>query len=217
MQHIANGINNGVRRIEPVVDYEHGNDPAKGRVAAGWVKQAEVRNSGLWLGVEFTDTGRKDVKAKNYRYISAELDRAWKDEDGKNHGEVLVAATLTNRPYMKSLEEFSLVASDDFITELREPGLTSEPTYESDLDAKLNAILFGDPNYFDVGFVQDMIRNHVNAIQSAADVLRSGNDDSVKSIAKATIREERAALDKVLDWIVAWDGTKQRPAVSSIY
>jgi len=210
LQHFANGINNKVRKIDPVVDYEHATDPARGKIAAGWIKQAEVRANGLWLGVQFTDGGKKDVKAGNYRYISAELWKEWEDEDGKKYKDIVVAATLTNRPYMKSLEEFKIAASDDFIATLQEPEDQSEPLGTSDLAEQIRQIFAeGDPNYFDVSFVQDMVRNHVDAILSAVSELRSGNADDVKKIARDVIREERGTLDTVLNWIVAWDGTKQ--------
>ena len=211
LQRLADSVNNKVRRIDPVVDYEHGSDPSKGRIAAGWIKKAEVRPNGLYLGIQFNDGAKKDIKAKNWRYISAEIHNEWEDEDGKKFKDVIVAATLTNRPYMKSLEEFSLVASDDFIATLQEPEVQSEPLQPSDDLAEQIRQIFaeGDPNYFDVSFIQDMIRNHVDAILSAVSELRSGNADDVKKIARDVIREERGTLDTVLNWIVAWDGTKQ--------
>jgi hypothetical protein len=195
-----------VRRIDPVVDYEHGLDPAKGRIAAGWIKRAEVRDNGLYLGVQFNDSGKQDVKAKHYRYISAEIHNDWEDEDGNKYKDVVVAATLTNRPYMKSLDEFALVASDDFLKSLS----TEQPEHtalsEEDVATAFAAMLLGEgANYYDVSFVQDMIRKCYGAIESAVGELRSGNDASVKAIARQTVKEERESVNKYIDWVLSWD------------
>ena len=56
------------------VDYEHQIDLAKinGRPApaAGWIKRLDVRDSGIWGLVEWTDAAARMIAAKEYRYVS---------------------------------------------------------------------------------------------------------------------------------------------------
>jgi phage I-like protein len=99
----AASVTNRVRGIDPDIDYDHKTDPAKGNQAAGWVKAAQVRENGLWLGVEFTDDAKKEIKEKKYRYFSADFGDEWQDPEGKVHQDVLFGGGLTNRPYMKNL------------------------------------------------------------------------------------------------------------------
>jgi phage I-like protein len=61
------------------IDYEHQiDDPSRrgadGVVkAAGWIKQLEVRADGIWGRVEWTETARNMIAAKEYRYLSPVL------------------------------------------------------------------------------------------------------------------------------------------------
>lgn len=56
------------------VDYEHQIDLAKinGKPApaAGWIKRLDVRDSGIWGLVEWTDAAARMIAAKEYRYVS---------------------------------------------------------------------------------------------------------------------------------------------------
>lgn len=212
LQKFADNVNNKVRRIDPVLDYEHGTDPAKGKKAAGWIKGAEVRSDGLYIGVQLTDEARKEIRKGHYRYLSPEFANEWEDEDGNVFKDVINAAAITNRPFLKSLPELSIAASDDFIATLREPE-TDEETEIVQLstdDELFLAIMLGEgTNYWDLSFIQDMISTKHRAIETAAGELRSGNDEAVKAIARETIRIEREGVNKFLDWILDWDGSTQ--------
>jgi phage I-like protein len=100
---LATSVKSNVRGIDPDIDYDHKADPAKGHQAAGWVKDAEVRENGLFLKVDFTSTAAGEVKDKKYRYFSAEFVDEWTDPTGVKHQDVLLGGGLTNRPYMKNL------------------------------------------------------------------------------------------------------------------
>src|SRR5690348_7674736 len=100
---LATSVKEKVRGIDPDIDYDHKQDPAKGNVAAGWVKDAMVDTDGLKLHVDFTAAATKSIKDKEYRYFSADFVDEWTDPEGGKHTDVLFGGGLTNRPYMKNL------------------------------------------------------------------------------------------------------------------
>lgn len=103
LQRYAENINNRARTIDLAVDYQHREDKAKGAKAAGWIKGAEVRADGLWIGVEFTDTARQEIQAGEWRYLSPEFVDEWQSPEGEWFQDVLLGAGLTNRPFLKDL------------------------------------------------------------------------------------------------------------------
>jgi phage I-like protein len=105
---LAASVKNKTRGIVPDIDYDHKEDPAKGRQAAGWADDAEVRNDGLYLHVDWTPDAVADIKNKKYRYFSAEFTDTWTDPTGKVHQDVLMGGGLTNRPFMKNLMPVNL-------------------------------------------------------------------------------------------------------------
>lgn len=111
LEEMVKNFEAGVRGVEIAIDVAH--DPARG--AAGWIKRLEVRPSSrdktkasLWGEVTWTSFGRELVEGGVYRYISAEFG-AWTDpETGNKYDDVLFAATLTNRPFVKGMAPVSL-------------------------------------------------------------------------------------------------------------
>lgn len=92
-----------IRGVDLAIDFGH----RAGEEAAGWIKSVELkkRDTELWAQVEWTELGCSNVKKKLYRYLSAEYDTAYKDnETGETHGFVLLGAGLTNRPFVKGMK-----------------------------------------------------------------------------------------------------------------
>lgn len=108
----ADNINKNVRGIDLDIDYDHKMDPAKGNKAAGWVRQAAVREDGLWLNVEWTKEAEDSIANREFRYFSPEFSDEWKDASGTVHKDVLFGGGLTNRPFLKDLVPINL--SDTF-------------------------------------------------------------------------------------------------------
>lgn len=108
IQAFADSVSRNVRGIELDIDYDHKDDPTKGREAAGWVKRAEVRGDGLWLFVEWTKSAFEKIKEKAYKYFSPEFATEWKDPQGTVHKNVLFGGGITNRPYLKNLLPLNL-------------------------------------------------------------------------------------------------------------
>lgn len=103
-QRFADSVNNKIRGIEPSVNYNHNNED----IAAGWGKKAESRSDGVWMFVEWTDAGAEKIKAKEYKYFSAEYADEWEDSQGNKHTDVIFGGALTNRPFMKNLAPINL-------------------------------------------------------------------------------------------------------------
>lgn len=61
--------------VDLPVDYEHQNDRPEAKLsgpipAAGWIKQLEAREDGIWGKVEWTATARELIGNREYRYLS---------------------------------------------------------------------------------------------------------------------------------------------------
>jgi hypothetical protein len=105
LERIAGNIRNRARGIDLAVDFEHGQDPAKGKRAAGWITTAEVRDDGLWLEVVFTTEARAEIRGGAWRYLSPEFLKEWAHpRTGQVFKDVLLGAALTNRPFLKDLQ-----------------------------------------------------------------------------------------------------------------
>jgi phage I-like protein len=59
----------------------------------------------LWAVVDWTPVGRRTLADKEFAYLSADFDPAYKDNEtpDKNFGTVLLGAGLTNRPVIKKM------------------------------------------------------------------------------------------------------------------
>ncbi len=110
IQRFAANVNGGVRGIDLDIDYDH---KEYGGEAAGWVKQAEPRNDGLWILVEWTTKAYEAIKSKAYRYFSPEFDDTWTHpSSGEKFKDVLFGGGITNRPFLKGIQPLNL--SEDY-------------------------------------------------------------------------------------------------------
>lgn len=85
--------------LDVVIDYEHQSLSGDKAVAAGWIKELQARDDGLYGRVEWTKTARQHIEAHEYRYYSPVLKMAPKTR----HPEELLHAALTNTPAMTKL------------------------------------------------------------------------------------------------------------------
>lgn len=100
----------GVRGQEIPVDFEHGMDRAKGDKAAGWFKDVKVDKSSddptqfsLWVQADFTEEAKKEIKDRQWKYVSLDWEDEWTDNDGNKFSDVIAALGLTNRPVAKKI------------------------------------------------------------------------------------------------------------------
>jgi Mu-like prophage I protein len=100
----AESVIKKVRGIDLSINYVHNNNEG----AAGWVRNAEARDNGLWLFVEFVKDAAQQIREKKWKYFSAELTDEWTNPEGKKFADVILGGALTNRPWMKNLLPINL-------------------------------------------------------------------------------------------------------------
>ncbi|MBZ0104653.1 MAG: phage protease [Sulfuricella denitrificans] len=92
------------------IDVNH--QPGNG--AAGKVAKLAVEGDRLRALVEWTPFGVDAIKEKGYAYLSAEYSENFKDnEQGAQHGPLLLGAALTVRPVIKRLDPVRLSCDSD--------------------------------------------------------------------------------------------------------
>jgi len=103
LRELKKNFDNDVKKNKLAVDFAHRSFD----VAAGWIVDVILENSDteLFILVEWTEIGRKSVMDKEFRYLSADLNKNFRDnETGKSFGAVLNGAGLTNRPFVKGMD-----------------------------------------------------------------------------------------------------------------
>lgn len=104
LEEIKQNFDSSVLGIDVAIDINH--DHRSG--AAGWIKGLVVDESttkpgskALFAEVDWTDFGKEMIP--RYRYISSEFGKFTDPETQKRTNNVLKAATLTNRPFVKGM------------------------------------------------------------------------------------------------------------------
>lgn len=93
------------RGLDLVVDYEHQSLWAavtgNAAPAAGWIDRMEIRLTGLWGHVRWTEKAAAHLRAREYRYLSPVLSFHHLDErSGSDVGTALPSVALTNTPFL---------------------------------------------------------------------------------------------------------------------
>jgi hypothetical protein len=120
---VKRNFDNRVRGVEIALDYDHKASDGDSR-AFGWLEavgiydagRAPLRNQpaesypgGLWGLVRWTKIGLDAVQDEIYRYISAEYRPEWTNPvNNTTYHNVLIGATLTNRPFMNHMPAVQL-------------------------------------------------------------------------------------------------------------
>jgi hypothetical protein len=97
------------------VDYDHlsmdPKAPGDGK-AAGWFEDLELRNDDqeLWGRVTFTPSAAQAIRAHEYRFISPSFVKNYVHKDGRPIGTTLIAAAITNQPFLEGMQAISLSA-----------------------------------------------------------------------------------------------------------
>ncbi|MEO8483336.1 MAG: phage protease [Acidobacteriota bacterium] len=101
---------------ELCIDYEHlsgidTDNPEAGK-AAGWIKQLELRadDAEVWARVEWTPPAAERLRAKEYKFISPEFAFNFMTPTMDVIGCTLLAAAITNRPFLQGMEPIALKA-----------------------------------------------------------------------------------------------------------
>jgi phage I-like protein len=89
----------GSRGTDLVIDYEHQSLKGGQAPAAGWIKDLEAREDGLWAQVEWTSKAGAYLKQREYRYFSPVLRL---DPESRRPQELMNVA-LTNVPAIQGI------------------------------------------------------------------------------------------------------------------
>ena len=95
------------------IDYDHlSMDPKKpgDGIAAGWLKGLELREDGdeLWGEVQWTPDGATRIANQEYRFVSPSFVKDHTHKDGKKIGTTLLAAAITNHPFLEGMRALTL-------------------------------------------------------------------------------------------------------------
>lgn len=98
------------------IDYDHKKDAAKGKKAAGWFGELDIREAStgdgkksLWMKPKhWTPDAQVAIKNGEYKGFSVEIAEDYMAEDGKKYAHVLLGGGLTNRPEVKEMVPLSL-------------------------------------------------------------------------------------------------------------
>ena len=85
--------------MDLVIDYEHQSLQGERAPAAGWIKDLEARDDGLWARVDWTQQARDYLEKKEYRYFSPVL----RLDPETRRPIALMHVGLTNVPAIKHL------------------------------------------------------------------------------------------------------------------
>ena len=74
--------------------------------AAGWISDMHAdEKRGVLVDIDFTDEGADEVRAKKWRYLSAEyFNKITLPHHDRPHEDVIVGAALVNRPHLKGMD-----------------------------------------------------------------------------------------------------------------
>ena len=87
------------RGTDLVIDYEHQSLSGGQAPAAGWIKDLEVREDGLWAQVEWTSQAEGYLKQREYRYFSPVL----RLDPATRRPQELMNVALTNIPAIQGI------------------------------------------------------------------------------------------------------------------
>lgn len=78
--------------------------------AAGWMKRLELRDGGdtLWAEVEWTPKAAEAIKNREYQFVSPSFVKDHTHKDGKKIGTTLLAAAITNHPFLEGMQALTL-------------------------------------------------------------------------------------------------------------
>lgn len=125
-----------LRGVDVVIDYEHQSLHGGRAPAAGWIKELQAREDGLWGRVEWTLQAQEYLRRREYRYFSPVL----RLDPETRRPQALMQVALTNVPAIKGLAP--LVARWEVGPRVKVKGLAlDERSEETKMLEKLKALV----------------------------------------------------------------------------
>ncbi len=171
------------------VDYDHlsmdPQRPGDGK-AAGWFVDLELRNNGgeLWGLVEWTPDAADAISKKEYQFVSPSFARNYTNKQGKKIGTTLLAAAITNHPFLEGMAPLTLCADGDLAIQLASASARSvhvnrpvEPAGDLSMakktfkmtDVKGNPVEVDEDEIDGSDYVKSMKADHAAALKKAKD------------------------------------------------
>lgn len=164
LEKIVENFNNNVLALdegEIQFNYSH----ASYSEAAGWIKSLRIENNVLQAQVRWTKKARQRIADEEFKYVSAEIDFSYRDEEsGDRYGVTLTGAALTNIPFVRGLKAVAL----------------------SDKSEKNNVFIFSNPL-----FKMDKFKELLSTLEASENVTLS--EVSVLKGAMAMLSEDEQA------------------------
>lgn len=116
LRSMLDNFDSGVHPVPPTklcMDYDHLSErpdaPGDGK-AAGWFEELELRANGkeLWARIEWTADGAEAIRKKEYQFVSPSYHPAFTTPANVEAGCTLLAAAITNRPFLQGMDPLSL-------------------------------------------------------------------------------------------------------------
>jgi hypothetical protein len=194
LQRMVDNFYGKVRGQDIAVDYDHGRDRAKGSKASGWIREAEIRDDSLWLGVEPTPTALAEIQNHEWKYFSLEWDDWTHPESQEFHQDVIIGGGFTNRPIAKGLIPINfselLVEDLDESVEFAAKGKTPKKPYGN--------VTYADPGYQSDGKKRYPLdtETHIRAAWSYINMPKNAKKYSSSQLAAIKARI-RAAMKRI--------------------
>lgn len=178
-----------VRGVDLAVDYKHASED----IAAGWFKGLTLADDGnsLWADVKWTPNGNKVLADKEFRYISADFNMKYKDNETlTDHGPTLMGAGLTNRPVVKNMEPVIE------LSERKEDEMDPKDKEIADLKAQCADQA---KKLSDMSAEMDKLKKPAAPAADADDVELGKKDAEIKTLSeKIVLMEKGTKFDKML-------------------
>ena len=202
-ENMVKKFDENVRGIDLMIDYGHKTEDE----SAGWIKSLDVvevqldEGEGeepglaheLWAIVEWTPDGEQKLSEKKFRYLSADFDPNYKDNEKPNvsHGPVLLGAGLTNRPVIKRMNPIQL-SETELNKENKSMKFTEEEAQKLQDD---NAVMSDKLSKVDA-FMKDMGVGSIEELMKMISDLRSENETMLSEKKTSEKKEQLDGLMK---------------------
>lgn len=133
-------------KVDLLFDYEHHSILMGDTRAAGWGKELQVRDDGLYVKLPgWTKTATAMIADREYRYLSPAIDLDTEDKFGRHIGATIDHVALTNKPFFDNEVDPILNSKNDSSESIMDKNLLkllglAETATQADVDAKLAAL-----------------------------------------------------------------------------
>jgi Mu-like prophage I protein len=221
-------FNDNVYGQDLPINYEHfGRDASKGFKAAGWVREMERRDDGMYWRVVFTEEASNEIKDGAWKYFSPEWYDEWQDKTTQvKFKDVPAGGALTNQPFYKNMvplnfselaaEVAALPATNEVADwEHSEPATGPTPRQDNDDDGNSQGTrgtsppVEPDPDAYDV---EDNMDEFLKKLGELLKLEGEPTEDTVLAAFTERVNEAQPIVDALEDAKTAQAFSERYPA-----